>query len=434
MRNLKKLAGLAVLATTLSSTSLSVMGQGISASDQERCTNNRNAIQYYAKQGSEFARLYLVKTKEEFYRRLYSELNQAIPNMRNSIIQYGDRRAKAEQMGLSWNTAWEVDDDGYRRAMRGRLQELLDKAGKYSNAAEIRADLENADRQIAYHTKQLSAWRCDADPNSRATTSDADELSYDADAGANDLTGSYPTRGFGDSNTVDEWIPFSVRFPPVGRPIKSATLWISLKPIGQLTDTDALGLKGSDGKVYWTPIPFKNLLREFQYVSVKITQPAVIDALKGGRLVGVIQDDSAVTGVKLVIQLDRTIGANAQDDAASQPPPNNNIPSPGATVSGRWSGSWDNSRGERGTGAINIREDANGVVTGDENGWRIENGRRSGNVLTWEYRGRNNGCRDYKVRFEVTADGNTANGIYAVTDKCGKMVYTGRYLNFRKQT
>lgn len=101
-----------------------------------------------------------------------------------------------------------------------------------------------------------------------------------------------------------------------------------------------------------------------------------------------------------------------------------------SNISGRWSGSWTNSLGEKGQTTVNINEGSGGTITGDEDGWVIENGRRSGNVLTWEYRNRNDGCRDYVVRWEIAADGRTANGTYDVTDRCGGQTYSGKYLNY----
>lgn len=103
-----------------------------------------------------------------------------------------------------------------------------------------------------------------------------------------------------------------------------------------------------------------------------------------------------------------------------------------SSLSGRWSGSWKNSRGGSGDTSVNINEQDTGTITGDENGWVIENGQRSRNVLTWEYRNQDNGCRDYSVRWEVSADGQTANGTYKVTDRCEKQTYTGTYLNYRR--
>lgn len=100
-------------------------------------------------------------------------------------------------------------------------------------------------------------------------------------------------------------------------------------------------------------------------------------------------------------------------------------------ISGRWTGSWNNSRGESGESTININEGRNAAITGQEAGVNIENGRRSGNVLTWEYRNLNNGCDDYKVRLEISADGRTANGTFNVTDRCGGRNFNGRYVNYQ---
>lgn len=101
-------------------------------------------------------------------------------------------------------------------------------------------------------------------------------------------------------------------------------------------------------------------------------------------------------------------------------------------ISGSWNGAWTNSRGESGNTTVYISEADGERFAGDEGGWLIENGRRSGNVLTWEYRGQNNGCRDYKVRWEISSDGRTANGTYEVFDHCQKQTYFGKYLNYSR--
>ena len=101
------------------------------------------------------------------------------------------------------------------------------------------------------------------------------------------------------------------------------------------------------------------------------------------------------------------------------------------SLSGRWFGSWTNSKDESGTSTINISEEA-GTITGDEDGWVIENGRRSGDIVTWIYRNQSNGCRDYNVRWEISADGRTANGTYTVTDRCDGKTYTGKYINYHR--
>ncbi len=113
-------------------------------------------------------------------------------------------------------------------------------------------------------------------------------------------------------------------------------------------------------------------------------------------------------------------------------------PRPGAvatsinSASGRWTGTWTNSRKEAGNSTLNLNEQGDGTITGDESGWTIENGHRSGSMLTWEYHNKNNGCRDYQVEFEISADGSTANGTYKAYDHCENQAYTGTYRNYRR--
>jgi len=102
------------------------------------------------------------------------------------------------------------------------------------------------------------------------------------------------------------------------------------------------------------------------------------------------------------------------------------------SLAGRWSGAWTNTKGDSGTSTISLNQDAYGNLTGDEAGWAIENGRRDGNVLTWQYRNQNNGCTDYSVRLEVSADGKTANGTYQATDRCRRQTYSGTYRYYHR--
>lgn len=103
-----------------------------------------------------------------------------------------------------------------------------------------------------------------------------------------------------------------------------------------------------------------------------------------------------------------------------------------SNVTGKWMGSWRNTKSETGTSTINITEGPGGVIRGDEDGWQIENGKRAGDTLTWEYKNQNNGCRNYKIEMKISADGKTMNGTYYVVDSCTKLTYTGTYENFRK--
>ena len=109
------------------------------------------------------------------------------------------------------------------------------------------------------------------------------------------------------------------------------------------------------------------------------------------------------------------------------------LPGTLGSVTGQWSGSWENTKGEKGTSTIKIIEEASSVIEGDEDGWMIEHGRRQGHVLTWEYTNRHNGCRDYQVRLEIAENGNVANGTYEVRDRCEHTSYRGSYNAYHKQ-
>ena len=106
----------------------------------------------------------------------------------------------------------------------------------------------------------------------------------------------------------------------------------------------------------------------------------------------------------------------------------------GISVAGTWKGTWINSKGETGTSTLRLVEGANGTITGDEDNYlfTIENGHRTGNVLTWQYLNQVHGCRDYDVRFEISPDGTSGNGSYVVTDRCEKKIYKGTYKNYRR--
>ena len=105
-------------------------------------------------------------------------------------------------------------------------------------------------------------------------------------------------------------------------------------------------------------------------------------------------------------------------------------------VTGAWSGSWHNTKGERGTTNIYLTEGTGGLITGYEPAvgepTKIENGHRTGDRLTWEYHNIA-GCRDYQVELKISADGNTMNGTYAVTDRCANTTYNGSYDNYERR-
>ena len=126
---------------------------------------------------------------------------------------------------------------------------------------------------------------------------------YYAKPGYNSLAGNYPTRGFGDSDKIDTWIPFDFTFTAPATEIISAKIKARMKPIGDLIGTDGLGIMGSDGKTYWLSLDFKTTKPEFQDIEFTITEPQVLSEIKKGKLICVLQDDSAVSDVRLIISL-----------------------------------------------------------------------------------------------------------------------------------
>src|SRR5262249_6224696 len=103
------------------------------------------------------------------------------------------------------------------------------------------------------------------------------------------------------------------------------------------------------------------------------------------------------------------------------------------SIAGRWSGSWKNAKAEAGESTINLVEEPDGKIRGDEDGWTIENGRRAGNILTWEYRNQDGGCCNYKVSMRLSGDGRLLTGTYEVTDRCKRQVYSGNYAGYTRR-
>jgi Caspase domain len=101
------------------------------------------------------------------------------------------------------------------------------------------------------------------------------------------------------------------------------------------------------------------------------------------------------------------------------------------SVDGKWSGQWQNTKGEKGRSTVRIIEESNGVIKGEEDGWAIVNGARAGNVLTWEYRAIDK-CRDYRIRFQISDSGDLANGTYEARDNCKQESYQGSYHDYKK--
>jgi hypothetical protein len=122
-----------------------------------------------------------------------------------------------------------------------------------------------------------------------------------AEAGKNGLEWSNPTRGFGDSDEVNYWIPFNFT---IGDPeeIEKAYIFMKVKPIGNLIGTDTLTLKGASGKAYDVYTKFSDLeantWNEPEGVDISGNED-IMAAIKTGKLEGMIQDDTAVSWVIL---------------------------------------------------------------------------------------------------------------------------------------
>jgi len=91
-----------------------------------------------------------------------------------------------------------------------------------------------------------------------------------------------------------------------------------------------------------------------------------------------------------------------------KPPPPSSV-----GISGSWSGTFRNTRGESDTETLEIKEESNGVLKGLWGGAQIVNGRRSGDAITWEAHVE---ARDYKVSGTISNDGKRMSLKYSVID------------------
>lgn len=103
-------------------------------------------------------------------------------------------------------------------------------------------------------------------------------------------------------------------------------------------------------------------------------------------------------------------------------------------LAGTWKGDMINSRGEKlQSSTLLLNESGQGEFSGVWHaGWKIENARRDGEVLTWQHSGIQEGCRSYSNRMEVQDDGQRAVLTYKVNDRCREPhSYEGR-VNLRR--
>jgi len=125
-------------------------------------------------------------------------------------------------------------------------------------------------------------------------------------AGNSLVPAGYPTRGFGNSDQPDVWVPFHFAGPAGNmRGARGAKIVMNVRPISQLIGTDMLILKGASGQSHTVYNGFDKLdTNRWNTVTVDVSGNAdVMNAIRNGRLEGLIQDDTAVLSVKLVITL-----------------------------------------------------------------------------------------------------------------------------------
>jgi hypothetical protein len=117
--------------------------------------------------------------------------------------------------------------------------------------------------------------------------------------------------------------------------------------------------------------------------------------------------------------------------AESETPKKHATPEPAkaAPVAGTWNGHWTNSRGESGGVTITLAEGPSGVITGNPGMSKIDNGHRTGNVVTYTF---HRWGRDYAVTLNLSSDGTTMSGEYKVTQGA-TLIYTGKYDNFKRR-
>lgn len=84
---------------------------------------------------------------------------------------------------------------------------------------------------------------------------------------------------------------------------------------------------------------------------------------------------------------------------------------------------------QHGTLTITLTERPGGIITGDAGPGRIENGHRTGNVVTYTFR---RSDRDYQITLTLSVDGTSMNGGYKVT-RGQELVYSGTYDNLKRR-
>lgn len=210
---------------------------------------------------------------------------------------FHDSYAIAYNMAIEWSGSPGSGYDcqgGFQALVALRLffnSNLSRRPMSSSTASDLATTVSGIDQAVQY----LQQHGC----NARRPVS---SVTVAAASSHNSLSQGWPARGFGDSNQVDQWVPFV--WNNVG--IQSATgakVIARVKTIGQLVGTDELILKGQSGTTHSVYNGFSGLPgNTWQDIEVDISGNAdLMNAIRSGHLEGVIQDDTAVAGVWLVI-------------------------------------------------------------------------------------------------------------------------------------
>lgn len=134
-----------------------------------------------------------------------------------------------------------------------------------------------------------------------------------------------------------------------------------------------------------------------------------------------------VAGIGLIYYFSQSNTSSGSNNSSSPTP----TPTPLASITGKWKGKFTNSKGGGGETTITIKENSDGTFTGDEGtSFPILNGRRNGNILTWEYKYQS---LEYKNRMEINDAGTIGHGTYSAHDTSDGENFTGTYVEYRKQ-
>lgn len=131
------------------------------------------------------------------------------------------------------------------------------------------------------------------------------EVMVAAVAGANRIAteAKAQTKGFEKTGKHDVWVPFNFSFSPPAK-LLGAKVRMVVWPLGGLTNTDELVIKGASGENHRVYRDFNKLKeKEWNTVDVDISgNQDVMAAVRSGRVEACIQDDTDVQSVRLLLK------------------------------------------------------------------------------------------------------------------------------------